>query len=342
MYKSRRAEAAAAASASSMEPINARSKRPSIKRGSETAKSGVDRITKPPKMMPPPPPRDSDGQLAALQVRGSVDADEMYGEQEKALSDFLRIHPMISLESSSHQTMQLVADLIDKSSIPTKELEVVGKCYDDGFLRSPDIGIGERPCCLADRCICVWMARWRYGDDTDMAFVGTEFLLPSQTKTFLYDGSLPPTPGKCLVCSRYNTTFLYRSARSDPTFLPSAIIPLQAYGNALGMTTGESVPTHSSVACDADGYRQEALLFVDEEWSNTAAARGGMSTFLWRPCVKFCATHYVYVRDANGLPRLLQRNVGVTPDSEIGQDFRQPAPSSMAGTELASPPTRPF
>ena len=113
-------------------------------------------------------------------------------------------------------------------------------------------------------------------------------------------------------------------ARSDPTFKPSASIPLQAYGNPMGAVQGETLPTHASVASDADGYRPEALLFVDEAWADTAAARGGMSTFLWRPCVKFQSTHYKYVRDpGTNLPRLVQRGVGA--DAERTQDFGQPA-----------------
>ena len=331
MYRSGRAEAAAAAEASSMQPINALSKRAAAP---SARKSGA-RITKPPRRMAPPPPRDGEGRLAVLQKRGTIDADEIFGEQEQALSEFLRLHPMLSLESTSHRSLQLVADLVDKSSIPTKELEVVPKSHDDGYLRPPNTSLGERPCCLGERCICVWLARWRYGDDTNLAFVGAEFLLPSQSDAFLRDGTLPPTPGKCLVCSRYYHTFIYRSARLDPTFRPSASIPLQAYGNALGVVKGEDFPTHASVASDADGYRQEALLFVDEDWSNTAAARGGMSTFLWRPCVKFCANDYVYVTDAGTeLPRMIQRGMGVVPDAEVGQDFRRPALLSM-GTELA-------
>jgi len=248
------------------------------------------------------------------------------------------------LESTSHRTLQLVSDLVEQASIPTRELEVVSKSHDDLFLRAANPDLGERSCCLGDRCICVWMARWRYGEDSDLAFVGTEFLLPSQREAFLADGSLPPTPGKCLICSRYMHTFLYRCARSDPTFRPSADIPLQAYGNSLGFAKGESVPTHASVACDADGYRQEALLFVDEEWTNTAAARGAMSTFLWRPCVKFCSTHYRYVRDpSTGWPRIVQQGVGVTPDADVGQHFWQPAPSSRVGAGLAAsiPPAQP-
>ena len=154
--------------------------------------------------------------------------------------------------------------------------------------------------------------------------MGTEFLRPSQAAEFQRSGKLPPTKGKCLVCSRYVTTYIYRCARADPTFKPDARIPLQAFGNALGLASGNEVPTHASVANDSDGYRQEAMLFVDEQWADTAAARGGMASLMWRPCVKFDTTHYEYVKDANGLPRLLQRNVGAA-DETPSSHFCRPA-----------------
>lgn len=194
--------------------------------------------------------------------------------------------------------------------------------------RPPNTHIGERGCCLGERCICVWLARWRYGDDSDLAFIGTEFLTPSQHKRFQETSTLPATQGKCLVCSRYFHTFLYRCARSDPTFQPTAAIQIQAYGNVLGTACGTSVPTHSSVVCDADGYSQESLLFVDEVWADTVAARSSMGTLLWRPFVKFCATHYEYVRDpSTNLPRIVQKNVG---SGAINvSDFGQPTPSKV-------------
>ena len=229
-----------------------------------------------------------------------------------------------------------MGDLVETAAIPTRELEVVPKSFDDASLRPPDTSIGERPCSLAERCICVWMARWRYGDDTDMAFIGTEFLLPSERAAFDRDGAsaLPTTPGKCLVCSRYLHTYVYRQARSDPAFCPSASLPLQAYGNPLGVAKGEALPTHTSAVCGADGYRKEALLFVDEAWADTAAARGEMSSFLWRPCVKFLPTHYKYVKDSTtGLPRLLQRGVGSDPESVA--HFRPPVPERPAAPGLA-------
>ena len=204
--------------------------------------------------------------------------------------------------------------------------------------RSPNLSIGERACCLGDRCICVWLARWRYGDDTNMAFIGTEFLLPSQAAEFKKTGKLPHTNGKCLVCSRYVHTYIYKCARADPTFKPDARIPLQAYGNALGVEAGENLPTHASVANDSDGYRQEALLFVDEQWADTAAARGGMASLLWRPCVKFDSSHYEYVRDPNGVPRLLQGNVAAADESPVSH-FYQPATGQARHPLPANRPT---
>ena len=313
--------------------------------GIEGASAGAaGKASEPPAEPPGPLPRDGNGQVPLLQNRAGIDADESYGSQEYALSSYLKLHPVLSLESTSCQTLQLVANLVEDTSIPTKELEIVDKSHDDAYLRPPNVAIGERPCCLGDRCICVWLARWRYGDDTDMAFIGTEFLLPSHAAEFKKSGKLPHTNGKCLVCSRYVHTFIYKCARADPTFKPSASIPLQAFGNALGVEAGENLPTHSSVANDADGYRQEALLFVDEQWADTAAARGGMASLLWRPCVKFDSQHYEYVKDHTGFPRLLQRNVGAADESPSAH-FRQPAGGErrppLPATSQATPPTRP-
>jgi|SaaInlV_125m_DNA_1040241.scaffolds.fasta_scaffold02537_7 hypothetical protein len=332
----------------------------------------------PPALPPGPLPRNGDGRLPLLQSRAGIDPDERFGSQEYALSSYLKLHPVLSLESTSYQTLQLVANLVESTSIPTKELEIVDKPHDDAYLRRelrrsnppraasscnhppfpfpppasrlphasartrrpPNVAIGERPCNFGDRCICVWMARWRYGEATDKAFIGTEFLLPSQAAEFKRSGKLPHTPGKCLVCNRYVTTYIYRCARADPTFKPDACIPLQAFGNALGVASGAEVPTHASVANDSDGYRTEALLFVDEQWADTAAARGAMSSLLWRPCVKFDTQHYVYVKDHSGLPRLLQRNVGAAEESSASH-FCQPAGAAKRPPLPANPSTPP-
>ena len=297
---------------------------------------GTGRVSKPPDAPPPPLPRDDNEHLHMLQSDAGIDADESYGEQERALSSYLKLHPVLSLESTSHKTMQLMADLIKDVSIPTRELEIVPKSHDDLFLAPPNLEVNERPCCLGNRCIAVWLARWRYGDDTDCAFICKEFLLPSQLKKFNEKGALPSPPGKCLLCTRYVQNYIYRCARADPTFKPDAKIPLQAFGNSLGVECGDNVPTHASAVHDVDGYRSEALLFVDEAWAETAAARGEMSSLLWRPVVRFCSSHYHYVKDASGLPRMLQRNIGAA--SEVTDaHFGRPASAKGAGSSAMQP-----
>ena len=241
---------------------------------------------------------------------------------------------MLSVDSTSHPTLQLMANLINETSIPTQELEVVPRTYDEQMLRMPNTSVGERPCVLGERCVCVWLARWRFGDDTKKAFVGTEFLLPSQQRTFDQTGALPPTPGKCLLCSRYFHTFLYRLARSDPSFDAGRTVPLQAYANAVGVAEGKDYPTHCSPVNSADGYSPEVLLFADEEWTESEAARTPMANFLWRPVVRFSSNHYQYVVDpSSGLPRIVQ--VGMAPGEAAPPDFRQPAPQSSAAAEPA-------
>lgn len=375
-HSSRRTAAAAAASASTMIPLNGKAKKRTDGGGNSGTKlveaarkkvkgalgtvstnsTGSAKISKAPTMPPPPPVPDDDGKLPILNEHQTTDADESYGNEEKALSEYLKLHPMLSLESTSFKTLQFVANLIEESSIQSKSLEIVPKSHDDMFLRRGTLlihkpthhhsntiyslayrpanaRIGERSCCLGDRCICLWLGRWRYGEQTDMAFQGVEFLLPSQYKRFQETSTLPETHGKCLLCSRYFHTFLYRCARSDPTFNPHNEIQLQAYGNVLGTAKGVSIPSHASSVCDADGYSPEAMLFVDEAWADTDAARTSMGSLLWKPCVKFCATHYEYVKDpASGTPRIVQMNVasGALDIQHFGQPARRTAATGLA------------
>lgn len=109
----------------------------------------------------------------------------------------------LSLESTSQRALQLTANLIGDSAIPTREVPIVSRSHDNLFLRPADERLGERPCCLGERCICRFVAMMRYGEDTELAFIGREFLLPDEQQAFLSKGTLPAQQGKCLLCSRY-------------------------------------------------------------------------------------------------------------------------------------------
>lgn len=84
-YTTSRAVAAAAAQAHAIVPINSASTR---------KRKGVDGGKTVPTESRSPPVRNDDELLSRA---GALDSDEMCTEQEKALSEFLRLHPMLSL-----------------------------------------------------------------------------------------------------------------------------------------------------------------------------------------------------------------------------------------------------
>ena len=108
---------------------------PDFENGVEATDAPVGRASKPPAKPPPPPARDGGGNPLLLQSHSGVDPDELCASQEHALSSYLKLHPALSLESTNYQTLQLVANLVEQTSIATKELEIVPKSHDDEFLR---------------------------------------------------------------------------------------------------------------------------------------------------------------------------------------------------------------
>lgn len=273
----------------------------------------------------------SNGVVAMVGNRSSVELYENYTKDEQALNSFQKLHPMLSMERTCQKAMQCVSNLLDKTEIPTVELPCVGKSYDDRFLKAPCKSAGERECCSGGNCMCLMMAEFRYGENNNAGFICKEFLLPEQQRTFEKDGTLPLQPSKCLVCTRYYTTYQYRVARCDPNFVCNTRISVQAYANVIGHTDGQSVPSSSSYVGGSDGYHPSVCLAVDTGFANTNAGRGLMGTMLWRPFVAFHSGHYKYVWN-EGEKYILQ--VGVHADEtphfgaeqEVGESAPGPSP----------------
>ena len=263
-----------------------------------------------------------------LDARDVPDVDELYTENERALSQFIRLHPMLSLESTSERTLSTAAAMVDSYALPTRELETVSKTHDDLFFRRANFEIGERSCVNADKCVCRWLAIFRHGEETDQAFVCREFLLPSQLKEFQSSGRTPKTQGKCLMCSRYFTSYVYTLARNSPSFSPKSCISIQAFGNLIESKCPEDEAMgHSNAVGGEQGYDKNAMLYVDEKWSDTQASRGPLGTLLWRPVVRFKSSDYVFVKDdADGEYKVIQQNVSSKVASTT--NFYQP-PSSL-------------
>jgi hypothetical protein len=224
-----------------------------------------------------------------------------------------------------------VAKMMGDFSVPTRELEVVSKTHDDLYLRACRPDMGERPCVNGEKCVCRWVAIFRHGEETDKAFTCREFLLPSQHKQFMADGTLPKTTAKCLMCNRYFTSFVYTLARNSPSFCPTSAIQLQAFANKIQVDN----PADEALVCSSevgtrDGYRASKMLFVDEKWAESASSRNELSTLLWRPVVRFNASDYEFRISPDGEPMAVQLNMGVE-----SQDFGSP-PSREVGRAVAA------
>ena len=176
--------------------------------GSSSRAQQAGRAPSPPPV-PDGPARSSATTDSLLNDEAGVGADETYGDDERALNNFLRVHSMLSMEATNRATLQLVSSMFEKASVQVADVPVIPFSYDASYLRPPNTRIGERQCACGDKCICLFMAKLRHGEDTDLAYVGTEFLLPTERETFLAGNGLPARRKKCLICTRYFQNLLY-------------------------------------------------------------------------------------------------------------------------------------
>ena len=287
-----------------------------------------------------PPPTGNGKSQPLLSATGDIGYGELYSDDERILSEMLKTHPTLSMEATSPETLQLVASMSDRAVVKVPEVPIVPKSYDDSYLRPANTRIGERQCLCEESCICALMARIRHGPETDLAFVGTEFLLPKERDEFLSGGRLPPQRGKCLLCTRYWQNYAYIRARTDPHFrLGSGEARLQILGSlvpkAARADTETVLPRSASVIASHDGYHAHAMLFVDEGFvdaTRVAREESGVG-FLWHPVLRFCSSHYRYMRSSGtGAVSIVQVGIGhdLIVTSEEPLDFGAPPASAVA------------
>lgn len=126
--------------------------------------------------------------------------------------------------------------------------------------------------------------------------------------------------------------YTYLLARNDPNFnlvdTPLAVQPFTnpgAYQYPGVDAEVAQLPVTCSPARAVDGYTSDALLFVDEQFANTRAARESrVGALMWKPVVRFNSRHYRYEKVAGEEPRIVQVGIGVLDES----NFRPP-PSEM-------------
>lgn len=243
-------------------------------------------------------------------------------EDDLVLSFFADL-PASSLELFNPEVLKHIFRIVERTPHRLPSLEVVGKQYEDSYLRPPDMAIGERPCVAGRHCICAHLGRHRFPAGDARIFVCTEFLLPTQRDAWVKSGVLPKENGKCLLCIRWWTHYLYTMARMDRRFRIrtsmtsiDASPPERLSGSSVQERTllerlgAGGLPTHTNLADTKDGYLRDALLYSDEESVNAMAVRDGTaSSLLWRPFVRFETAHYAFEL-CNGRPCVLQQGIG--------------------------------
>lgn len=236
--------------------------------------------------------------------------DSSTTESERLLDEFVRLHPMCSLEACSASTISMLAACQSNRGIRAAPSTCSNKRHDDQFLRPPNPAVGERKCACDEACLCKFIARVRYGKADTRGFICREYLTPSQNSDFLQGRKLPALRSKCLVCYRYLMTYVYTLARNDHGF--SFPVLSQRSGDASHPSGEDAAALHSFLECaneedvlplrvsemgTADGYHPSAMLMPDEEFANRRAARTScLSSLLLEPTVRFCSHNYQYVK----------------------------------------------
>lgn len=238
--------------------------------------------------------------------------------------------------------------MIDTTSRENDDIPVVGKSYEDSYLRPADSKTSERSCVCADMCLCRFMARIRYGNDSRYIFTGVEFMLPKEREEWMENGTLPSVHGKCLVCLRYWTTYMYIGARSNALSgqntsdaasskqpngraANSMAMRFQMHHNMISDGCQINVKAKQAVGC-VDGYMRSAMLFTEEDdtkcGEDTSTILGAVK---WRPIVRFDSRHFVYVWDSlRKEPTIVQSGVAYDLNTVPSND--SPAASTADGS----------
>lgn len=236
-----------------------------------------------------------------------TECGESYTDDEKKLNEFLKLHPMLSVNALSRKTLSHFSGLLEKTEVPVHDVQAVGKAYDDMFLRAANTLAGERSCAQGANCIGTMLARLRFGAETEKCVVLREYLLPDENDVFMKTGTLPVTRGKCLLCTRYYVSYMFRLLRADAAMASDVSLPIVAFENKVGVSTGDECCTHCNViGSEEDDYPVSSLLAVDPSFATTAASRGAMSCLLTRPVVGFNSGHYTYVQTPQGGYEIVQ------------------------------------
>jgi hypothetical protein len=166
-------------------------------------------------LSPPPPPKSVRQHIEGLP--GDEEIDEYVKGDNELMQQLIASHPCFSQELLRADVLQLLSNMTsNRTRIKLEDVPVVGRKYEEAYMRPPFSN--ERGCIRGDQCMCNFIAKIRHGADSDLAFIGCEFLLPEQCRVWTDSGEFPTRRGRCIICLRYIVTLLYTLARCNPRF----------------------------------------------------------------------------------------------------------------------------
>jgi len=71
--------------------------------------------------VPPSPPQRAPPTTLVADTNG-IGPDETYSRDEEQLNNFLKLHPMLSLEATSQRTLQMLSTMFEKVSLRVENL----------------------------------------------------------------------------------------------------------------------------------------------------------------------------------------------------------------------------
>lgn len=198
----------------------------------------------------------------------------------------IEMYKDMGMESMIHEREEYLAAAVNSfkmhapMNLRAAALECCDVTYCADYLREArGEGYGERACKNGQKCVLYVLAT-NYPDQVtnsvpDDAFVGREFLLPSQEEEYKRTGNLPPGRRTCLACNRFKTT-------NEHYWL---------------IKTGRETEKHLH-----DHYNKVCADSLTEDWSAYPIGRciypstTGKWNGISRPIVKFSANTLTYTR----------------------------------------------
>ena len=185
---------------------------------------------------------------------------------------------MLSLEATSAKTLTMLSTLFQKASIRTAPLPVIPKSHDDLFLKPAKKQIGERIASAETVASLALLHKFDAARTQTWPSQTRSFSCPKLTQTFSTDAACRPALQVPALLSLLLQLHLLARSHGSSFKIENTPLGVRVFSNACVdppqpmkeeaqhlEKTQKELPTHASLIACKDGYKADAMLFVDED-----------------------------------------------------------------------------